>query len=46
MDYNNQHGGSSTPTFLRTHPLDAVRIKQLQGWLPEAEAAYASSKTR
>ena len=33
-------GGSSTAWFLRTHPLDEVRIKQLQGWLPEAQAQF------
>jgi predicted Zn-dependent protease len=44
MEYNNQHGGANTPTFLRTHPLDSVRIKQLQVWLPEAEAEYAKSQ--
>jgi predicted Zn-dependent protease len=46
MAYNNQQGGGSTPTFLRTHPLDSVRIKQLQSWLPEAEAEYARSQNR
>jgi predicted Zn-dependent protease len=35
--YNEQNGGNGTPTFLRTHPVDAVRIKQLQQWLPEAQ---------
>lgn len=35
-------GGSTTPWFLRTHPLDAVRIQQLQGWLPEAQAQFRS----
>jgi metalloendopeptidase OMA1, mitochondrial len=47
MEYNKQHGGSSSSffaKFLRTHPLDEQRIKQLQQWLPEAEAAYAKSK--
>ena len=44
MEYNNQRGGSSMPTFLRDHPVDAVRIKQLQGWLPEADAEYAKSQ--
>jgi len=44
MEYNNQRGGSSMPTFLRDHPVDSVRIKQLQGWLPEAEAEYAKSQ--
>jgi predicted Zn-dependent protease len=38
--YSQQAGGSSTPSFLRTHPLDAVRIQQLQQWLPEAKAQY------
>ena len=38
--YNEQHGGSSTPAFLRTHPLDETRIQQLQGWLPEAQAQF------
>jgi predicted Zn-dependent protease len=38
MDFNKQNGGSSTPSFLRTHPTDETRIKQLQGWLPEARA--------
>ncbi len=46
MTYNNQQGGASTPTFLRTHPVDSVRIKQLQSWLPEAEAEYAKSSAR
>jgi len=30
--------GSKTPEFLSTHPSDATRVKQLQGWLPEARA--------
>jgi predicted Zn-dependent protease len=46
MEYNNQHGGSSTPSFLRDHPVDAIRIKQLQGWLPEAQAEYVKSQKR
>jgi len=40
MDYNKQAGGNDTPNFLRTHPTDATRIQQLQGWLPEAKAQY------
>jgi predicted Zn-dependent protease len=39
-DYNKKSGGSETPWFLRTHPLDDTRIKQLQGWMPEAKAQY------
>lgn len=35
-----ENGGSSTPWFLRTHPLDQTRIDQLQAWLPEAQAEY------
>src|SRR5215471_8504773 len=42
--YNNQQGAASTPTFLRDHPVDSVRIKQLQEWLPEAQAEYAKSQ--
>jgi predicted Zn-dependent protease len=38
--YIKQAGGNSTPSFLRTHPLDDVRIKQLKEWLPEAKAVY------
>ena len=40
MQYNAQHGASSTPVFLRTHPTDATRIQQLKQWLPEAQAQY------
>jgi predicted Zn-dependent protease len=40
MQYNNQHGGNGTPVFLRTHPLDETRIRQLQQWMPQAEAQY------
>ena len=36
--YNAAHGGGNTPEFLRTHPLDEVRIQQLRDWLPEARA--------
>jgi predicted Zn-dependent protease len=45
-EYNKQQGGSDTSyfaKFLRTHPLDEVRIKQLQEWMPEAEAEYKKS---
>jgi len=44
--YNNQHGGGGTLSFLRTHPLDSVRIQQLQAWLPQAEAEYAKSRNQ
>ncbi len=46
MNYSKQQGGANTPAFLRTHPLDDVRIRQLQEWLPEAEAAYNQSPLR
>ncbi len=39
-----QSGGGGTPWFLRTHPLDETRIKQLKAWLPEAEAQYRTVK--
>jgi predicted Zn-dependent protease len=37
--FEKQQGGS-TPAFLRTHPTDATRIKQLEAWMPEALAQY------
>jgi predicted Zn-dependent protease len=39
-EYNRQHGGSEGLWFLRTHPLNEVRIKQLKGWLPEVQREY------
>jgi len=39
-DHNRQQGGAGTPEFLRTHPLDTVRVQQLQQWMPEAKANY------
>lgn len=47
-DFNKQKGGSSSAltAFLRTHPLDEVRIRQLQEWLPEAQAEFAKSAVR
>jgi predicted Zn-dependent protease len=42
--YNQQQGGSGGLSFLRTHPVDSVRIKQLQEWLPEAQAEFAKSQ--
>jgi len=34
-------GGASVPQFLSTHPSDETRIRQLQGWIPEAKAKAA-----
>jgi metalloendopeptidase OMA1, mitochondrial len=36
-------GGGGTPAFLRTHPLDDARIKQLRKWLPEAREEFLRS---
>ncbi|HEY1173283.1 MAG TPA: M48 family metallopeptidase [Verrucomicrobiae bacterium] len=36
----NAKAGSSTPKFLRTHPTDETRVKQLKEWMPEAKAQY------
>lgn len=41
--YNEQRGGGGTPAFLRTHPIDKVRIRQLQELMPQAEAEFARS---
>jgi predicted Zn-dependent protease len=38
--YSKQAGGGGTPTFLRTHPDDGTRIKQLKEWMPEAKAQH------
>lgn len=35
-----QQQGDAVPAFLRTHPTDATRIKQLQQWMPEAKAQF------
>jgi predicted Zn-dependent protease len=37
-------GGGST-SWLSTHPSDATRIKQIQGWLPEAQKYYKPKAT-
>lgn len=37
-EFNKQQGGE-TLWFLRTHPMDETRIKQIQQWIPEAKAA-------
>ena len=34
-------GGGGTPEFLSTHPSDTTRIRQLQGWTPEARQKAA-----
>lgn len=39
-EHNRAQGGDTTPAFLRTHPLDSVRIQQIQQWMPEAKANY------
>jgi len=36
----NKRQGSSTPEFLRTHPIDQTRINALQSALPAARAVY------
>ena len=39
-------GGSSTPEFLNTHPSHATRIRQIQGWTPEAKQKAAEFGVR
>ncbi len=41
--FNQAQGGNNIPKLLRDHPVDAVRIKQLQQWLPEAQTELAKS---
>jgi metalloendopeptidase OMA1, mitochondrial len=38
--YNQSKGRSGGPAFLRTHPVDEVRIRQIQEWLPEAKGEH------
>ncbi len=40
----NASQGSSTPAFLRTHPLDEARIRQLEKIMPEAQRRYQASR--
>jgi predicted Zn-dependent protease len=39
---HNQSSGGDGPAFLRTHPVDEVRIRQIQEWLPEARAQFGT----
>lgn len=36
----NRGAGNATPWFLRTHPLDETRIKQLAEWMPRARQEF------
>jgi len=45
-EYNRLHGGARIPLWLRTHPLDETRIRQLEQWLPQALAEYEKAKAR
>ncbi len=48
-DHNQQQGGGGNgflARFLSTHPVDSVRIQQLQELMPKAEAEFARSTTR
>ena len=38
-------GNKSTSEFLSDHPSDATRIKNIQGWLPEAQQYYKPKTT-
>ena len=35
-----QQKGASQPEFLSTHPSDPTRVRQIEGWLPEALQYY------
>jgi metalloendopeptidase OMA1, mitochondrial len=41
--FNAQQGGN-TPAFLRTHPTDETRVRQLQQLMPRAKAEYKPAK--
>ena len=47
--YNKEKGGGSSSSltrFLSTHPIDTVRIADLQKLLPQAQAEFEKSKMR
>lgn len=44
-DYKARQGGTRTPEFLSTHPLDARRIESLRAFLPEAMAVYRGGRS-
>jgi predicted Zn-dependent protease len=43
-EYNRRQGGAAMPAWLRTHPLDETRIRQLEEWMPQALAEYERAK--
>jgi predicted Zn-dependent protease len=43
-EFNKSQGGANVPAFLRTHPVDTVRIQQLEKLMPKAEAEFQRSK--
>jgi predicted Zn-dependent protease len=36
--------GQRPPEFLSTHPSEATRIRQIEGWLPEALQHYKPAR--
>jgi predicted Zn-dependent protease len=45
-EFNRRAGEANVPAFLRTHPIDEVRIKRLQELLPAADAEFSRSGLR
>jgi metalloendopeptidase OMA1, mitochondrial len=39
-EHNTSRGAKQGPAFLRTHPVNEVRIQQIKQWLPEAKGEY------
>ncbi len=39
-------GGSRSPEFASTHPSHGTRIRQLEGWLPEALTIYEGTRSQ
>ena len=37
-------GRARPPEFLSTHPSEETRVRQIEGWLPEAMRSYQPQK--
>lgn len=46
QDYGRRRGGSQTPVYLRTHPLNESRIAQIEKLMPQALEEYRKAGGR